>query len=45
MIIGLIIGSTVVTLWGIGGIYRHRQEKNKVIYIGEDICTGCKNNE
>ncbi len=38
----LYIGSAIVTLWLIGGIYRQKQGRNKVVYAVKGNCTGCK---
>lgn len=36
-----IIGA-ILAIWFIGGFYRHRQGKNKIIYVVEGNCTGCQ---
>ncbi|KAA6302568.1 MAG: Electron transport complex subunit RsxB [Candidatus Ordinivivax streblomastigis] len=36
------IGGAVVAFWLIGGIYRQKKGKNKVIHVVEDNCTGCQ---
>jgi ferredoxin len=37
----LYIGGAILTLWFIGGIYRHIQGKNKIVRVVESHCTGC----
>jgi NAD-dependent dihydropyrimidine dehydrogenase PreA subunit len=36
------IGGAIVALWLIGGIYRQKRKKNKIIHVVDDNCTGCK---
>jgi NAD-dependent dihydropyrimidine dehydrogenase PreA subunit len=37
-----IVAGTILVLWTIGGVHRHRRGKNKVVHVVENNCTGCK---
>jgi NAD-dependent dihydropyrimidine dehydrogenase PreA subunit len=37
----LYIGGAIVALWLVGGFFRNKREKNKVVRVVEGKCTGC----
>ncbi|MDR1876832.1 MAG: 4Fe-4S dicluster domain-containing protein [Flavobacteriaceae bacterium] len=40
-VVYIVVGA-VVLLWFVGGIYRKKQRKNKIIHVVVDSCTGCQ---
>ncbi|MDR3366542.1 MAG: 4Fe-4S binding protein [Prevotellaceae bacterium] len=37
-----IIVGIVLVLWTLGGLYRRRKNRNKIICVVESSCTGCR---